>query len=153
MELKEGHGSCSLAYRKAVCAHSAVSDSLGPHGLKAWAPLSWSFPRRRLEWVAVSFSRGPFQPEELNLHLLCQQADSLLLSQELMLCLKGNGKKISKGNGGQRPPCLGRPRGPCLASVPPKTPNSPVVLGEKLVGKFEVRAADVVLSSLWLVVR
>ena len=34
----------------------------------------------------------------------------------------------------------GRPRGPCLASVP-KSLNSSVVLGEKLIGKFEVRAA------------
>ena len=44
-----------------------------------------------------------------------------------------------KDMGAKRPPCLGD-LGARLASVP-EAPNSPVVLGERLTGRFEVRAA------------
>ena len=48
-------------------------------------------PVRILEWVAISFSRGIFPTQELNLHLLHWQADSLPLShQGSPSCLKGS---------------------------------------------------------------
>ena len=44
----------------ASAAHSAVSDSLRPHGLYS----SWILQARILEWVAVPFSRGTYQPRD-----------------------------------------------------------------------------------------
>ena len=48
-------------------SRSVVSNSLQPHGsspTKLHRP--WDFPARVLEWVAISFSRGSFQPRDLN---------------------------------------------------------------------------------------
>ena len=44
----------------ASAAHSVVSDSLRPHGLYS----SWILQARILEWVAVPFSRGTYQPRD-----------------------------------------------------------------------------------------
>ena len=99
--------------------HSVVSDSLGPHGLEPTRLLCpWNFPGKNTGVGCHFFFQGIFATQELNLCLLCQQANSLPLSQELMLCLKEMGDKKAS--------LPGRPRGPCLASVPksPKLPSS-----------------------------
>ena len=51
---------CSWKWRWSC---SVVSDSLWPHGLQPSRLLhSQAFQARVLEWVAISFSRGSFQP-------------------------------------------------------------------------------------------
>ena len=47
-------------YESASAGHSVVSDSLRPHGL--YSP--WILQARILEWVAVPFSRGTYQPRD-----------------------------------------------------------------------------------------
>ena len=50
-------------HESVLCAKLSMSDPLRPHGLIAYqASLSMEFPR--LEWVAISYSRGFFQPRD-----------------------------------------------------------------------------------------
>ena len=53
-----------MSVRMCVCARSVMFNSLQTPGLKPTRLLCpWDFPGRILEWVAVSFSRGSFQPQ------------------------------------------------------------------------------------------
>ena len=53
---------CARAHTR-TC--SVVSDSLGPYGLQPTRLLCpWNFPRRILEWGAMSSSRGSSQPRD-----------------------------------------------------------------------------------------
>ena len=52
---------------------------------------------RILEWVAISFSRGIFLTQGLNLCLLSWQADSLLLSHQGSLENIDVGQKVRSG--------------------------------------------------------
>lgn len=46
-------------------SHENMSDSFEiPWTVAQQAPLSMRFPRKRLDWVAISFSGEPFQPRD-----------------------------------------------------------------------------------------
>ena len=67
------HGILSLQACGCCCRLVAKSwpTLLQPHGLVArQASLSMGFPRQAQEWVAISFSRGSFQPKDQT-HLSC----------------------------------------------------------------------------------
>ena len=60
-----------------------MSDSLLPHGLRPPGSSVCGISQARiLEWVAISFSRGSFQPTDLNLCTLRWQANSLTVSHQ-----------------------------------------------------------------------
>ena len=62
-----------------MCAQSYLT-LLQPRGLPG-SSVHGILQARKLEWVAISFSRGIFLTQGSNLHLLNWQASSLPLSQ------------------------------------------------------------------------
>ena len=47
-----------------VCVSSVMSDSLGPHGLNCWAPLSMEFSRQEYWSGSITYSRESSQPRD-----------------------------------------------------------------------------------------
>ena len=66
-----------------VLSHEAVSDSFEPHGLQPSRLLhAWNFPGKNTGAGCHFLLQGNFLIQGSNLHLLCRQAGSLLLSHQ-----------------------------------------------------------------------